>query len=129
MIPPQSSRKAVRSLNASTISAAASLYALIMEAWITDADISGKAPAESAEDLAFGTSSFTPRFREQVLGLDSQLQDLSGRTTIARWEGNLRGRWPFEQYNRLVEVQYRMLTSLGQVCLGNALFRFHIKPA
>lgn len=115
MVPPKSGRKIVRLQNASTISAAASLYAFVMEAWIADTDISGNQHSQSAEALAFGSSSFTQNFREQVLSLGAQLQNLRGRTSIARWEGNLRGKWPFEQYNQLVDIQYKMLTSLGQV--------------
>jgi hypothetical protein len=36
--------------------------------------------------------------------------------TLAAWEGNIRGRWPHEEYTKLTEVQEEMIAVLSQVC-------------
>jgi Aromatic acid exporter family member 2 len=44
-----------------------------------------------------------------------QLNDLKETARLARWEGNVRGHWPYEEYNKLVDVQQEMVTLLSQV--------------
>lgn len=118
MIPPRSGRRAVRLQNASTINSLANLYAFIMGAWIADGELSsrsGESSHEKHEKPVLETSAFTLTFREKLIASGIQLQVLRQRTDIAKWEGNLRGKWPYEQYSRLVTIQNNMLTSLGQV--------------
>ena len=55
-------------------------------------------------------------FRERVLNLSQQVQGLKIQTALAKWEGNIRGAWPFEEYNRMVQVEEEMIAALAQVC-------------
>ncbi|KZT25917.1 hypothetical protein NEOLEDRAFT_1132953 [Neolentinus lepideus HHB14362 ss-1] len=109
MLPPKSGRKAVRLRNATTIKRIGNLYSLLISRWI-----------ENTPSLDDATSeSWSAFFRADIVSIAEQLQTLKGMTAIAKWEGGIRGRWPFEEYDRLVDVQIQMLGNLGQ--LGGAL--------
>ncbi|THH31626.1 hypothetical protein EUX98_g2549 [Antrodiella citrinella] len=116
MLPPKSGRKAVRLRNANTIMMISNLYQEITSAWI-------KIPSSSASleknepDLSFAEQ--IPFLRDRLLGVATQLQALAGQTMIAKFEGNFRGKWPMDEYLKLVETQVEMLIALG--LLGGAL--------
>ncbi|KZT25918.1 hypothetical protein NEOLEDRAFT_1156070 [Neolentinus lepideus HHB14362 ss-1] len=107
MLPPKSGRKAVRLRNATTIKRIGNLYSLLISRWIAS-----NAPQDA-------TSKKSVFFRADAVSIAQQLQALKGMTPIAKWEGSIRGRWSFEDYDRLVNVQIQMLGNLAQ--FGGAL--------
>ena len=44
-----------------------------------------------------------------------RLQALRAQTATAKWEGNLRGAWPIEEYNELLDKESAMLMALAQL--------------
>ncbi|TFK50476.1 hypothetical protein OE88DRAFT_1736022 [Heliocybe sulcata] len=104
MLPPKSGRKAVRLRNATTIRRLGNLYSLLISRWIESTN--------SAENASEGWQAF---FRADLVNIAEQLQALKGMTAIAKWEGSIRGKWPFEEYDRLVDVQIQMLGNLAQL--------------
>jgi len=40
---------------------------------------------------------------------------LKDTARLARWEGNVRGHWPYAEYDRLVDVQQEMISVLAQL--------------
>lgn len=145
MIPPTSARKAVRIKNATVIGELSSLYALLMSAWIMEEEdetqdnkskvksksrpvsVNGDVEkGQSADDSSPNQSSskWGNEFRSRFIPLATQLQALRAQTTVAKWEGNLRGVWPFEEYSALLDKEFEMLSSLAQ--LSSALR--HLDP-
>lgn len=78
-----------------------------MAAWITD--------NPSSKELRAGPSAWATSFRKELSTVALQLQDLKEIAGSARWEGNVRGHWPYEEYNRLIDVQQEMIAVLAQV--------------
>ena len=101
MLPPKSGRKAVRLRNANTITTLSHVYREITSAWINDHE--------------FSFADKVPQLRDRILGVSTQLQALRGQTMIAKFEGSFRGKWPVEEYSKLVDVQFDMLISLAMV--------------
>ncbi|KAL4246747.1 hypothetical protein ABKN59_009080 [Abortiporus biennis] len=110
MLPPKSGRKAVRLRNAATISSMSSLYSGLLSAWIND-----RLPPEELDKPA----EWIPGFREKLISVGSQIQAVKGQTVIAKWEGNVRGSWPFEDYITLANLQTEMVANLA--LLGGSL--------
>ncbi|KAH9919972.1 uncharacterized protein BXZ73DRAFT_52330 [Epithele typhae] len=108
MLPPKSGRKAVRIRNANVLSGISYLYSHLTSIWL------------SADDpLQLSCGKFTPAsrgwpedLRAKFVVLSEQIQDLRMRTEMSKWEGNIRGAWPYEDYSRMVELQSEMLNSL-----------------
>jgi hypothetical protein len=107
MLPPKSARKAVRRGCAKTLTSLSHIYASLMSAWITD--------SPSSKELKTGLSARASSFRNDLAAIALQLQNLKETARGARWEGNVRGHWPYEEYNRLVDVQEEMVAVLAQV--------------
>jgi Aromatic acid exporter family member 2 len=107
ILPPKSARKAVRRGSAKTLTSLSNIYASLMSAWITD--------IPSSKELKSGLSIRASSFRKDLAAVALQLQNLRETARWARWEGNVRGRWPYEEYNRLVDVQLDMVAVLAQV--------------
>jgi len=116
MLPPKSARKAVRLGCAKTITSLSHMYASVMSAWITDT---------FSKELKPGPPAWTNSFRKNVTAIALQLRDLKETARLARWEGNVRGHWPYEEYNKLVDVQQEMVTVLSQ--LASALLELDHK--
>lgn len=113
MLPPTSSRKAVRHRNASSINALSRLYSMLISTWI-----SGNSPlgaAEENEKVPPKGDAWLKEFRKRLIGIAEELQVIRGLTSQAKWEGSIRGKWPAAQYTRLVDVQSEMISSLAQV--------------
>lgn len=130
---PVSGRKAVRYRNAAIITELSSLYSYMMSNWI--AKTSGKsAPVDHEHDHEHDQdqdkdkddgedSTIAPdvshtwlgKFRERVIALAAQVQALKAQTAVAKWEGNIRGVWPVEEYLKLVDTEAEMLAALAQV--------------
>ncbi|EKM50877.1 uncharacterized protein PHACADRAFT_151282 [Phanerochaete carnosa HHB-10118-sp] len=104
MLPPKSGRKAVRLRNSSHISTISFLYSDIMAVWIDSA---------SVRHVHGSLAELLPNARKQFLKLATQLQAVKSQTTIAKWEGSIRGAWPFEEYMKLANVQTDMMSSLA----------------
>lgn len=111
--PPRSARKAVRKRNAAIISSIADTYAFIIETWIGSEKI-GSRSSESKY-----SQEWLSEFRSRLVGLAEQITAVRSLTELARWEGNLRGKWPYEHYARLESVEQTMITGLAQ--LGGVL--------
>lgn len=105
MLPPKSGRKAVRLRNASNIAQLSFLYSDVMAAWISS-DSGGRHAHGSLSELL-------PNARKKFLALATQLQAVKMQTAVARWEGSVRGAWPFEEYMKLANVQTDMMSSLA----------------
>ncbi|KAH9849321.1 hypothetical protein C2E23DRAFT_870653 [Lenzites betulinus] len=108
MLPPKSGRKAVRLRNASTLSGLSYLYSHLTSLWLSAAD----GPLQAGDR-------WPAELRAKFIALAEQMQDLRLRTAMSKWEGSVRGAWAAEEYNRLLEVESDMLSSL--VLMGGAL--------
>lgn len=127
MFTPTSGRKAVRQRNASVITELSSLYASLMSNWISQQsdNVATSAHAgveEKGNDLEGDSSVKVPispvwvtGFRERLIGLAAQIQALRLQTAVAKWEGNIRGVWPIEEYMNLVNTESDMLAAIAQV--------------
>ena len=105
MFPPQSGRTAVRRRNASNITAISYLYSSLISAWISDKE---RPDSKGAEWIA--------GFRDRLVAVATQLQAVKAQTEIARWEGGIRGAWPYEEYVKMEEIETRMLGGIALVC-------------
>jgi Aromatic acid exporter family member 2 len=118
MLPPKSARKAVRRGCAKTLTSLSHTYASLMSAWITD--------SPASKELKTGLSARASSFRKDLAAVALQLQNLKETARGARWEGNVRGHWPYEEYNKLVDVQEEMVSVLAQVSRIFTLGRFPV---
>lgn len=107
LFPAKSARKAVRLGCAKTLISLSHIYASHMSAWITD--------IPSSKELKTGLSAPASSFRNNLSTIALQLRDLKEKASWSRWEGNVRGHWPHEEYNRLADAQQEMVSVLAQV--------------
>ncbi|TFY63497.1 hypothetical protein EVJ58_g3215 [Rhodofomes roseus] len=116
ILPPQSARRSVRLRCASTMSAISYLYSHLTAAWI-----SPKPFSEGDNDDATGPGKllWVQEYRERFLEIAQQLQVLRTQAGMAKLEGNVRGKWPAEEYAQLVQVESEMAWALG--VLGGSL--------
>ncbi|THU86398.1 hypothetical protein K435DRAFT_822159 [Dendrothele bispora CBS 962.96] len=131
MLPPTSGRKAVRLRNAAVISQLADIYSFLLSTWISTNSTSAKDdPSTSSSCSRSDEEELTPvsnhpntkwraEFRRRLLNAADALSATRSLTGIARWEGSIRGKWPIEEYMRLLDVESEMISSLAQ--LGGAL--------
>lgn len=105
MFPPQSGRAAVRRRNASNITAISYFYSSLMSAWISDKEQPGSKSPE-----------WINGFRDRMINVATQLQAVKAQTEIARWEGGIRGAWPYEEYVKMEEIESQMIAGLALVC-------------
>nr|GAT57032.1 predicted protein [Mycena chlorophos] len=119
MLPSQSGRKAVRLRNAASIASLANLYSFVISAWIglsQNANTTGTDGKEGSEaSYRAVTPAWKATFRKRLLANSVELQTIRGLTDLARWEGSIRGKWPAEQYTRLVGTQLDILVILTQL--------------
>lgn len=108
MLPPKSGRKAVRLRAAASIDALGHAYTTLMSAWIME--------SETGKDASFTTSNWVQPFRRRLIAVTTQIQAGKQHMMLAAWEGNIRGRWPKDEYAKLTEVQEEMIAVLSQVC-------------
>jgi hypothetical protein len=107
LFPATSARKAVRLGCAKTLTSLSQIYASLMAAWISD--------APTSKELKSGPSAWASSFRNELSVVALQLKGLKETADSARWEGNVRGHWPHEEYSKLIDVQQEMVASLAQV--------------
>jgi hypothetical protein len=108
LLPPKSARKAVRLGCAKTLNSMSHMYASLMSAWITN--------TPTSKELQSGQSPRASSFRNDLAAVALQLRNLKDMAGLARWEGNVRGLWPYAEYDRLVEAQLEMTSVIAQVC-------------
>lgn len=115
MFPPQSGRTAVRRRNASTITALSHLYSSLVSAWISDKEQPKQKGAEWNTGL-----------RDRLIAVGTQLQAVKAQTEMARWEGGIRGAWPYEEYVKLEEIETQMITAIAlvRICTVISFLRF-----
>ena len=107
LLPPKSARKAVRLGCAKTLNSLSHIYASLMSAWITN--------TPTSKELKSGQSPWASSFRSNLAAVALQLRSLKDTARLARWEGSVRGHWPYAEYERLVDVQLEMISVLAQV--------------
>jgi hypothetical protein len=102
IMPAKSARKAVRLGCSNSITSLSHIYTSLMSAWITN--------TPSAKELRMaGPPLWANSFRDNLFEVAIQLRDLKEMVGWARWEGNVRGHWPYEEYNRLNDIQQEMI--------------------
>jgi hypothetical protein len=104
MLPPKSGRKAVRLRAAASIDELGHAYTMLMSAWIVEDD--------SRKDAS---TTWVKPFRRRLVAVTAQVQASKQQMMLASWEGNVRGRWPKDEYVKLMEVQEEMIAVLSQV--------------
>lgn len=109
LLPAKSARKAVRLGCSKSLISLSNIYTFLMSAWITNT------PSEKELKRA-GPPGWANSFRDDLLKVAIQLRDLKEMAGWARWEGNVRGHWPYEEYNRLTDIQQEMIAVFGHVC-------------
>lgn len=107
LFPSISLRKSIRTSNASTTREILELYTSVVSTWMYAED--HKMPADEFTVL------WAPKFRERLLRTANRLYGLRAEVKLAKWEGSVRGNWPFEEYRRLVETQIEMIGAIAQV--------------
>lgn len=113
IIPPKSGRKAVRIRNAHLINGLANTYAFLMGHWISDR----KHARVSEEKGAF--AAWLVDFRKRLIKMAEEIGALRQMTGMAKWEGSIRGSWPVEEYEKLVDTESDLL--VGLALLGSSL--------
>lgn len=108
MLPPTSGRKAVRLRNASIITGISEIYAFLISTWIGTQAHHKKSRAAPA---AWGQD-----FRTKLIALADQIGTARQMTELAKWEGSIRGKWPVEEYEKLIQAESEMISGLAQVC-------------
>lgn len=117
MLPPKSGRKAVRLRAAQSIGALGHVYTSLMSAWITESDV--------GNDIPFTNNNWVKAFRLRLVAVTLQILAGKQQMMLASWEGNVRGRWPQDEYAKLIEIQEDMIGVLSQ--LGGALWKLDTK--
>ncbi|KAI8970891.1 hypothetical protein BD414DRAFT_501521 [Trametes punicea] len=119
MFPPKSGRKAVRLRNASVISGISYLYSHLTSLWLSADGPFDHPPEAKGGSSTYARQKWPAELRAKFIAIAEQIQDLRVRTAMSKWEGSIRGAWASENYNRLLELESDMLSSL--ILLGGAL--------
>jgi hypothetical protein len=109
MSPPKSGRKAVRLRAAASIDELGHVYTMLMSAWIVEDDSRKDVPQSST------SPGWVKPFRQRLVTVTAQIHASKQQMMLASWEGNIRGRWPKDEYFKLTEVQEEMIAVLSQV--------------
>lgn len=141
--PPTSGRKAVRLQNAAVIDELSGIYSTLMSVWIEEKetekgsdDMQDEQPEANVPDGEAGVENRSVHpsvassaragwafpLRKRLLAIVEQLNSIKIQTAMARFEGNIRGAWPAEEYGKLLEQEGDMLAALGQVNCSCIMF-------
>ncbi|CAE6412674.1 unnamed protein product [Rhizoctonia solani] len=122
LLPPQSSRKALRLGTASTVSQVSQLYGLLISSWLTVEEEVENEKADEKEDpveenkpASHPYEKWQPAFRSKLISVAGALAAQKMQMATIKWERNIRGGWPAEHYEKLLEVQVKMLSDLIQL--------------
>ncbi|CAE6440783.1 unnamed protein product [Rhizoctonia solani] len=115
--PPQSARKAVRLDNAASISEISQIYGILVSSWLTVEEDSKEKPSSDtdSEMVPYTYDRWTPAFRTKCMALWTILYGQKRHLRNIKWERSIRGKWPGEHYERLIEIQNSMLSNLIQL--------------
>ncbi|EPS95103.1 hypothetical protein FOMPIDRAFT_1038634 [Fomitopsis schrenkii] len=119
LLPPQSARRSVRLRCAGTLTSISYLYSHLTAAWISSEPFSAGEEDDAADKNDPTQLPWMQEFRERFLEIAQQLQLLRTQAAIAKLEGNVRGKWPAEEYAQLVQIESEMTWALG--VLGGSL--------
>ncbi|KAI0041578.1 hypothetical protein FA95DRAFT_677065 [Auriscalpium vulgare] len=119
LFPPKSGRKHVRLFNAKTLTSLGNIYALLMSTWIAQEETDEKGEVSEKTPLSAQSPAWANSFREKMIKVALQVQHVKEQAALARWEGNFRGNWAAEEYDRIIMLQEQMIAVLAQ--LGGAL--------
>ncbi|KAH9050166.1 hypothetical protein EDB84DRAFT_1623276 [Lactarius hengduanensis] len=108
ILPAKSARKAVRLGCSNTLTSQSHIYTFLMSAWITNTP-------SSKELKRDGLPVWANAFRDNLFKVAIQLRDLKEMAGWARWEGSVRGHWPYEEYDRLIDIQQEMISVFAQL--------------
>jgi hypothetical protein len=93
LLPPQSSRKALRLSNASTISEISKIYGLLISSWLTveeeieDEEVKGNLTSSKEEKpLSHPYDKWTPAFRAKLITVAGQLAAQKLQMQTVKWE-------------------------------------------
>ena len=112
LLPPQSARRSVRLRCAGTLASISYLYSHLTAAWISEEPFTGSEDGDGADPARLP---WVLEFRERFLEIAQQLQVLKTQASVAKLEGNVRGKWPAEEYAQLVQIESEMAWALGVV--------------
>lgn len=115
LLPPQSARRSVRLRCAGTLTSISYLYSHLTAAWISSEPFSAGEEDDAADKNDPTQLPWMQEFRERFLEIAQQLQLLRTQAAIAKLEGNVRGKWPAEEYAQLVQIESEMTWALGVV--------------
>ncbi|CAE6431790.1 unnamed protein product [Rhizoctonia solani] len=122
ILPPQSSRKALRLGTASTVSQISQLYGLLISSWLTAEEEADDEEASGEEDdeeenkpNSRPYEKWQPAFRAKLMSVAGALSAQKMQMATIGWERNIRGGWPAEHYEKLLEIQAKMLADLIQL--------------
>ncbi|KAF8608867.1 hypothetical protein BDV93DRAFT_465925 [Ceratobasidium sp. AG-I] len=122
LLPPQSSRKALRLGSASTISDISQIYGILISSWLTveeedeDKEADGAlSKDEENKPMSHPYEKWTPAFRAKLIAVATRLGAQKLQMKTIKWERNIRGGWPAEHYEQLIEIQTTMLSDLIQL--------------
>ncbi|KAG8751127.1 hypothetical protein FRC11_009675, partial [Ceratobasidium sp. 423] len=122
LLPPQSSRKALRLATASTVSQISQLYGLLISSWLTVEEGEENEEVNGEEDSTAENKpgshpyeKWQPAFRAKLMSVAGALNVQKMQMATIRWERNIRGGWPAEHYEKLLEIQIKMLSDLIQL--------------
>ncbi|CAE6480532.1 unnamed protein product, partial [Rhizoctonia solani] len=122
LLPPQSSRKALRLGTACTVSHISQLYGLLISSWLTVEEETEDEKANGKEDSTDQNKSgshpyekWQPAFRAKLVSVAGALGAQKVQMATIKWERNIRGGWPAEHYEKLLEIQTKMLSDLIQL--------------
>jgi hypothetical protein len=88
-----------------------SLYSDIVSIWISS-------EGKTNSDRPQATGEWVAGIRAKIVTIALELQALRQQTALAKWEGSIRGAWPFDEYMRLADEETRIMTSLSLVSYG-----------
>ncbi|CAE6413891.1 unnamed protein product [Rhizoctonia solani] len=115
LLSPQSGRKALRLGAASTVSQISQLYGLLVSSWLTVEEETQEGEANEKEATAFPYEKWLPSFRAKLMSVSGALTAQQMQMTTIKWERNIRGSWPVENYEKLLEIQGGMVSDLIQL--------------
>ncbi|KAG8684046.1 hypothetical protein FRC11_012701 [Ceratobasidium sp. 423] len=115
LLSPQSGRKALRPGTASTVSQISQFYGLLVSSWLTAEEEAEDGEVNGKEATSLPYEKWLPSFRAKLMSVASALAAQQTLMATIKWERNIRGSWPVENHEKLLEIQVRMVSDLIQL--------------
>lgn len=106
--------------NATILMNVAHLYAFLVSKWITTPDVGNELKGANGTDTPKEKSwknDFRKQMREKIVSISTEIGALRQQTAMAVWEGNIRGAWPVDEYQKLIGVESDMINALAQASI------------